>query len=82
MVAKRWHKLKVNLMKRCVWCQAYRVTGDLPLRRDMPLCTFLDVDGGIVWRNNKGVLRFMCARCKKAGMLAQMQESRRNFFES
>jgi len=66
-------------MKRCVWCQAYRVTGDLPLRRDMLLNKVIVVAGGIVWRDDKGVLRFMCKKCSDVGMLAQMSKFRKGF---
>lgn len=66
-------------MKKCAWCQAYRITGELPLRRDMLLNNVVDVTGGVVWRTDKGVLKFMCKKCADSGMLAQISKFRKEF---
>lgn len=65
-------------VKCCYWCRGWKSAGVLPLRRDMgSFDNPTIVSGGICWKTQKGVFRFLCNLCNVTEIKAQLEKYRR-----
>jgi hypothetical protein len=65
-------------LKCCYWCRGWKSAGVLPLRRDMGSFDNPSVvSGGICWKTQKGVFRFLCNLCNVTEIKLQLERYRR-----